>query len=673
MFRTKIIHIIALAAYLCTVTGCVKIKTWRANRNYTRGAYSKAIDDYRYVATRVPRERQPAINLRLAEAYRLIGSVNIAESTYARAIPRGATASDTIYFGLAYCQLANEKYALAHNNLEKYLELRAKDNIKTFRDSLATFMYDYCRQMSDTLAPKQTRYIVSNAKELNSAKDDFAPSYMTDDYTSIAFTSTREEAKGRKKSIITLDKNADIFTINQMRTGKWEKAMPLKGAVNNKYDNGVTSFSSDFQTIYYTECIAGGKSTGCKLYAAIYDPESKQWNEVSEITVQDSALNDFAHPALSPDGTELYFAGDCDSCGEFNYGGMDIYKMQRTTSEDGEDAWTTPQNLGAEINTAGDEMYPYIHPNGTLYFASNGHRGFGGLDIFKATMQEDRTWMVENMGLPINSSADDFSIVFESEREAGLFASRRKGGRGGDDIYRFVLPDAKFTFAGTVYLKENKKPMADVTINMLSNTGESLQLLTDADGKFSFNIKLETDYLLQVRRKGYFNEKLRFSTFDMDEEVFTLREDFFMQAMDKVIELEDIFYAFGKWDLLPESEASLNTLVDILNDNPAISIVISAHTDMRGTEDFNVELSQKRAQSVVDYLIGKGIAKTRLQAEGMGKSMPRTVTPAIADKYPFLRVGDILGEDFTQEYAKSKAEQDIIDQLNRRTEFRVVE
>ena len=663
MFRGSIPYITAvLAAALMLGGGCsVKFKMWRANRNFERGAYDKAIADYRDVAARVPREAQFAVNAKLAAAYLLTGNIRFAETTYERAMQRNPSISDTLYVGLAHSQLASEKYAQALANYDKYLALHPAD-------SLTAALRNYCRQMTDTAAPKHTRYIVSNAKELNSGKDDFAPAYLSDDYSVLAFTSSREEAKGRKRSIITGDKNTDLFSIKQNRYGKWEKAMPLQGKVNNNYDNGVCCFSADFNTMYFTECIAKGRKTGCKLYSAIYDVEAKKWDEVVEIVTGDSTIYNMAHPSISADGTELYFTAECDSCG---YGGMDIYKVQRTTSEDGEDAWTAPQNMGSQINTSGNEMYPYVHPNGALYFASNGHKGFGGLDIFKATMQSDRTWKVENMGLPINSGADDFSIIFENEREAGYFASRRRGGRG-DDIYRFVLPEALFTFVGTAYHKETNKPMPNVRINMLSNTGESLQLVTEADGRFSFNLRPETDYLLQVRCKGYFNEKTRFTTTGLDD-IATLREEFYMQPMDKVIELEDIFYEFGKWDLLPESETSLNNLVEILNDNPTISIAISAHTDMRGSAEFNEELSQKRAQSVVNYLVGKGIAAARLEAIGMGKNQPRAVTPAIADKHKFLREGDILSEEFVEEYVRSAAEREIIDQLNRRTEFVVVE
>lgn len=673
-------EVFLLLAGSCTTAYRIK----QADKLFAEGAYAQAADKYSKVILKLPRDRQPAIQLKLAESSRLIGNTRQAEMSYERAISKNmnqlklaesyraigkmrqaenvisknAKVKDTVYLNLAQSKLALEKYAEALTYYDKYLAAHPND-------SLAAAQRQYSEQMTDTIAPKHTRYIVSNAKEFNSPKDDFAPAFLSDDYSAMAFTSSREEAQGKRKNIVTGDKNTDIFTIKQTRTGKWERAIALKGKVNTKYDDGVCCFTHDFQKMYFSECVAKGRKSGCHLYVAIYDAETTSWEEVEQLLTSDSASN-MAHPCLSDDETELYFVSDREG----GSGGMDIWKMARTSNEEGE-TWSEPVNLGTDINTPGDEMYPYVHANGALYFASNGHKGFGGLDIFKATQQDDRSWKVENMGLPINSSADDFSIIFETGREAGYFASRRKGGRGGDDIYRFVLPEAKFTFVGVVKHKESKQPMENIQINMLTNTGESLQLLTDADGRFSFNLLPETDYLLRVRNKGYFNEKARFTTKEL-EDITTLREEFWLQPMDKVIEIENIFYDFGKWTLRPESEESLNHLAEVLNDNPNISIVLTSHSDMHGDTAINNQVSQHRAQAVVDYLIAKGIATTRLTAVGKGKSQPREVNAALSAQYKFLREGDVLDDNFIRQYIRTKQEEEIVDQLNRRTEFTVV-
>jgi peptidoglycan-associated lipoprotein len=371
-----------------------------------------------------------------------------------------------------------------------------------------------------------------------------------------------------------------------------------------------------------------------------------------------------AHPSLSDDGTEMYFASDMQG----GYGGFDVWVVNRQSEDDG---WGEPMNLGPTINTEANEMYPYIRSNGALYFASEGHKGFGGLDIFKASRKEQGGWEVENMGIPINSSADDFSIIFERDGEVGYFASRRKGSKGGDDIYRFVLPEARFMFIGNVRDYESTLPVIDANVKIISSDGETQIQKTEKDGLVSLQLRPETDYLVVVTKAGFFNRKAKFTTKGL-ETITTLRDEFIMRSMAKVVEIENILYDLGRWELRPESEESLSQLVEVLNDNPGISIEISAHTDSRGDSLFNMNLSQKRAQSVVDYLVGKGIDISRLNAKGYGTAAPRVVSKKLAAQYKFLEEGDVLSDAYILRNVRTKKEEDIIDQLNRRTEFKVV-
>jgi peptidoglycan-associated lipoprotein len=643
------------AALACSASCSVKWQLKRANKSYEQQAYSKASERYRKLMMKsgLKREQQPEVLFRLAESYRLAGAMRQAEGYYERAVVRGSPNPDAL-LGLAKTQQANEKYAAAAATYEKYLLLAPQD-------SLTRQMLEACTALRDS-AVSSTRYLVDNVGDFNSNKDDFAPAFAEDDYSVVYFTSSREDALGKKRNIITGDKSTDIFFSKQSRNGRWTKPARIDGEINTKSDDGVCSFSPNLRAMYFTQCLTRGAKIGCSICTATRSEEDA-WTEVDKVNLSDSTFN-VAHPSFSEDGTELYFASDMEG----GYGGLDIWVVNRQGEGD---EWGEPVNMGPAINTAGDEMYPYVRSADILYFSSNGHKGFGGLDIFKASRKQQGGWLVENMGMPINSPSDDISIIFEREREAGYFASRRRGGKGGDDIYRFVLPEAKYMFIGSVRSYEEVTPVADASVKIISSDGETKMQKTEKDGLFSLQLRPETDYLVVVTKTGFFNQKAKFSTKGL-ETITTLREDFRMRSMSKAIELENILYDLGKWELRKESEESLNQLVEVLNDNPGISIEISSHSDSRGDSTFNLNLSQKRAQSVVDYLADKGIEASRLQARGYGETMPRVVSKALAAQHKFLIEASTLDDDFIRQHVRSREEEDIVDQLNRRTEFKVI-
>lgn len=640
---------------LLSLTSCsTAYKLKQADKAFSQGAYSKAIDKYRPIITAVPREQQSHVLFNLAEANRFIGNTRQAETYYERIVARPSAKPDA-YLGLALVEQAQEKYDEAIVSYEKYLTMVPQD-------SMAKQNLEFSKELADTVNISYTRYLVENVRELNTNKDEFAPVYAEDDYSVIYFTSNRDAALGKKMNIITGEKSSDIFSMKQNHSGKWERPVPIEGVVNTKAEEGVCCFSNNFRMMYFTQCATKGSKLGCRIYTANFDEESRNWVEVNELKLTDST-NNAAHPCLSEDGTELYFVSDMPG----GYGGMDIWMVTRVSDGDG---WGEPENLGPTINTSGDEMYPHSRENGDLYFASNGHPGYGGLDIFKAAKKDIGGWEVTNMGLPINSAADDFSIVFEREREAGYFASRRRGGRGGDDIYRFVMPESQYIYIASVKY-EDGSPVEGANVKIINSLGELKQQKSEADGVFTITLSPETDYLITITKPEYFNQKDKFSTKGL-EGIITLRGEFLMRSMAQSIELENILYDFGRWELRPESEESLNGLVEILNDNPTISIEIASHSDSRGDSAVNMRISQRRAQSVVDFLIGKGISADRLKAQGYGESQPRIVTAKIAAQYKFLREGDVLNDDFMRRYVHSKEEEEIVDQLNRRTEFTVI-
>jgi len=293
----------------------------------------------------------------------------------------------------------------------------------------------------------------------------------------------------------------------------------------------------------------------------------------------------------------------------------------------------------------------------------------GGLDIFKATPQGGENWSVENMKPPINSPADDFGITFERDAEKGIFSSARKG-RGDDDLFTFEMPPLLFSITGLVKDEKTGLPVQGATVQLIASDGANMQTETGNAGDFKFSLRPEVDYIFLASRKGYLNGKEKETTRGQDksrEFMATIQ----MTPIDRPIELPNIFYDFGKWDLRPESMVSLDKLVETLIDNPTVTIELMSHTDSRDTEVFNLDLSQKRAQSVVDYLIGKGIAADRLTARGYGETSPKLVDDVIMKDAPFLRQGSPLTEQYINSLT-SDEQKEIAHQINRRTEFRVL-
>jgi peptidoglycan-associated lipoprotein len=368
---------------------------------------------------------------------------------------------------------------------------------------------------------------------------------------------------------------------------------------------------------------------------------------------------------VSPDGLTLFFVSDISG----GFGRKDIYKVTR--SQQGE-TWGKPENLGPDINTPGDELFPFLREDGSLYFASDGHIGMGGLDIFKANQQPDGSWVVQNMKSPVNSFADDFGISFEKGNEKGIFSSTRKG-RGNDELYSFELPPLRFNVTGLVKDEKAGTPVSSAVVQLIASDGSNLQAETGETGDFKFALKQDVDYIFLASKRGYLNGKERETT-KGQEKSRDFMVTILLTATDSPIELPNIFYDFGKWDLRPESMVSLDKLVETLTDptlNPNITIELMSHTDSRDTEEYNLDLSQKRAQSVVQYLIQKGVEADRLSAKGYGESSPKVVDSVIAGPYQFLKEGTVLTEAYINSLG-SDEQKEIAHQINRRTEFRVL-
>ncbi|MBN1132741.1 MAG: OmpA family protein [Bacteroidales bacterium] len=646
-------HLMLICALLIfhPAEGQRKQRDSRANAAFEAGEYYNAIDLYKNAFNRVSNSEQKAeIYFKIGECYRIIGESRQSELWYGKAI-REEYQDPIIYLRYGQMKLINEDYDEALDEFKKYRDLVPDD-------PRGTTGIESCEAAKQWIE-NPTGYIVDDMRNFNSRQRDFSPAFVNELFTEVYFTSTREDALGNETHGATGQNFADIFTTTMDRKGKWSVPVPLE-ALNSEFEDGTPNISSDFSTLYFTRCKKGkNQQLGCQIYAA--KSSGASWQEPEPLDILEDSLT-VAHPAISNDNLTLYFVSDLPG----GIGEHDIWKVTRIADNA---PWGEPENLGEAINTPGNELYPYVHPDGTLYFSSDSRVGLGGLDIFKAEQDETGGWIIENMKPPINSPGDDFGIVFEAESERGFFSSSRRG-RGNDEIYSFVLPPLNFNVTGAVRDERTDRVLPGSKVRSVSSDGITVETTTGEEGSFRFMLKPNTDYVFIASQPGYLSGKVRESTKGLDQS-----RDFevtiYLASTTQVIELPNIFYDFAKWDLRPESMVSLDNLVETLNDNPNVTIELMSHTDSRGLPADNIELSQKRAQSVVDYLISKGISPDRLSAKGYGEAQPKVVDEKVREDYEFLKLGDVLTEDFINQLPSPEL-QEQAHQVNRRTEFRVL-
>ncbi len=623
----------------------------RAREAFEAGAYYEAIDLFKKVYNRVDREKKTEIFFRIGECYRILGETRQALLWYKKAV-REDYQDPILYLRYGQMLLINEQYEEALEEFKRYQDLVPDD-------PRGTVGMESC-EAAVSWMENPTGYIVENMRYFNSRQRDFSPALVNESYTELLFTSTREDASGNETHGATGENFADIFISTMDRKGKWSVPVPLE-SLNSEFEDGAPNSSSDFSTLYFTRCKKGkNQELGCQIYKATSDGTDWSEPEVEFKEFGDSITT--AHPAISPDGLTLYFVSDMPG----GLGENDIWMVIRDNEGAG---WGGAENMGGGINTPGNELYPYVHPDGTFYFSSDSRVGLGGLDIYKATRNELGNWELENMKPPINSPQDDFGIVFEGESERGFFSSSRRG-RGNDDLFSFVLPPLDFSVTGVVRDERNNQVLPGSKVRSVGSDGITVETTTGDQGTFRFMLKPGTDYVFIASQPGYLNGKERESTRGLDQSQ-EFEVTIYLASTEQVIELPNIFYDFAKWDLRPESMVSLDNLVETLQDNPNVTIELRSHTDSRGTPVDNQELSQKRAQSVVDYLISKGIAPDRLQARGYGESQPKVVDEKVKAQYDFLELEDVLTENFINQLPSLEL-QEKAHQVNRRTEFRVL-
>lgn len=672
MYRLSI-HIITIILTICTLSSCsVNARIKKADKKYAIGEYYEAGEIYRQTYRRIS-TKDKALRARVAfmqgESHRILNN-NKAVSAYKNAI-RNNYPDSLVYLHYAQVLQYQGKYKEAIKQYDIYL-------LNHPNDYVAQAGKYACMQV-ETWKKETSRYKVTLAKEFNEKRtSSFAPAFTTEDGDALVFTSNRQEKSTDKKkkvrtSPVTGVANYNLYSARKNAAGVWEEIELCQGLYEEPEGEGgedggtqkkkgapelgVCCFSPDGKTMYYTfSCPVNGQDLGAKIYVSTR--AGGEWSEGRELQLfKDSSIT-VGHPTLNATGDTLYFVSDAPD----GFGGKDIYMAVQNGND-----WTDIKNLGSKVNTADDELFPYMRQDGRLYFSSKGHPGYGGLDLFYA-IPKDTTWSIYNMGTPFNTQNDDFGITFAGTTENGFFSSNRGQKKGYDQIYSFTLPSMEFLVEGNVY-DTNGEHLSEATIRLVGDDGTNVKAQIRRDGTYRLKLQKDTRYVMLATSRGFLNQKQELSTVGMTDS-YSYQQNFSLAPISKPVKMSNVFYEFGKWTLTADSEKGLNDLVQLLNDNPNITIELSAHTDMVGNDASNKQLSLRRAQSVVDYLIQHGIDSERLTPVGYGEEKPVVVDDALNKQYTFLPKEQVLDEAFITTLPADQ--QEICNSLNRRTEFRVL-
>lgn len=655
MLKSRIpLCLTGIFALLLVLSGCGADNYARkAEEYYAIGEYFDAAEEFKKAYSHTPVKEKAKRGERawkMAECYRRIGYSAKAAGGYQNAVRYKAGGAEAT-LRLAQMQHWMGKYNDAIKNYTLYL-----DSVPSSME--AQVGLEGCRQAS-VWKKKGSLYSIKKQPILASRRADYSPALYGSEWDQLYFSTTRQQAKGEELSGITGVKMADIFFSQKDDKGKWSKPEPIEGEVNTAYEDGACSFSPDGKTMYFTRCT---HDPNYPRYAVIMSSNRSDasWGKPEEVKISNDTLSTFAYPAVSPDGKWLYFSSDMPG----GQGGMDLWKISLD-----EYGYGAPENLGPKINTFADEVFPSFRANGELYFSSDGHPGMGGLDLFRAEQDSSGIWTMENLGAPMNSAGDDFGMTFEGLHNRGFFSTNRGNGRGWDQIMSFECPEIVQSIKGWVYEKDGYE-LPEALVYMVGNDGTNLKLSVRSDGSFVQEVKPNVDYVLLGTCNGYLNHKQEISidTSSVSRE-YVLQ--FPLASMTTPVLIRNVFYEFDSAALTDSSTIALDSLALLLTENPGVTIELSSHCDYRGKDDYNLRLSQRRAESVVNHLVSKGLSAERMIPVGYGESRPKVVTRRIAEHNPFLQVGDTLTEAFILALPE-EAQQEVCNALNRRTEFRVM-
>ena len=667
----------------------------KGDKYFALGEYYDAAAQYKKAYAQTPNKERPLRGLRalrMADCYRRINQTQRAIAAYNNAV-RFKQADTLSMFYLGQLLLKNGSYKEAERTFSELLDPAYASTLSDQTVQLIRNGLESAQKAPGWKANAEySGYTVKKQELFNSRRAEYSPMLCGDDNDQLFFSSTRNDAKGDELSGITGMKNADIFFSQKDDKGKWSKPEAIESDLNSDDDEGACTFTPDGKTMYLTVCKT---DPDYPRYAQIATSQRSDasWGKATVQEITKDTLSTFAHPAVSPDGMWLYFVSDMPG----GMGGYDIWRIQLTAH-----GMVGLENLGEPINTPGNELFPTFRPNGDLYFSSDGHPGMGGLDMFIAKpvqsekgevrsekfsnnqdagtdSNSDNTshfspltshlYELEHPGYPLNSSGDDFGMTFEGLHNRGYFSSNRGDARGWDHIYSFEKHEVIQTVKGWVYEQDGYELPAGL-VYMVGNDGTNLKLSVRGDGSFEQEIQPGVDYVFLGTCKGYLNhkEELRVDSV-LESEEYVLQ--FPLASITAPVLIDNIFYDFDKATLRPESTEALDNLIALLNENPNVTIELSAHTDLRGSDQYNERLSQRRAESVVNYLIEHGIAKDRLTPMGYGEQRPKTIKKKLTEKYTWMKEGDVLTEEYINAL-DDEEKQEICHQLNRRTEFIVL-
>ncbi|WP_206023373.1 OmpA family protein [Runella sp. CRIBMP] len=616
-------------------------------RKFDNGEYSLAIKDLQTAVT--AGYELGRANYLIAESFRMSNRFELAVPYYQKALENGITNPEAP-FNYAFALKAAGKYAEAAAQLEKYIASNPTNKVATEKANREL----YTLKAIDIIQQKKTFYQIKNLEKLNTAGAEFSPFVKDED---LIFAATRKETQYKNNGMPMTGIYKVKLAENYDETGGepeiFSPALFLEGV-----NEANVTFTKDGKTVVFARGNTGKKKGTADVDLYLSRFASNKWTEPRLIPVSDSAAWD-GSPAFSRDGRTLYFCSNRPG----GVGGIDIYRANMDASG----RFSKPVNMGKDINTPGDEMFPYVGPDAKLYFASDGHPGLGKLDLFVATRSQG-VITIENLGAPINSRFDDFGLVYlDEDMKYGFFSSNRVGGKGDDDIYAFEdesvgldstqiaeleklpLDDPRrrtvgkpeppkivnYYLAGTISSNETPAALLDSAIvKIFEISADSLvgQGVSTGGGVFgTFPLEEGKDYSLLIEKRGYITKREPFtmagkSIPQIFRKKLTMDTTFYVAlkmdrlAVNKTFVLENIYYDLDKFNIRSDAAIELDKLVQILKDNPTVSIELSSHTDARASESYNNKLSQNRAQSAVDYIVTKGIEKERLIAKGYGES-----------------------------------------------------
>ncbi len=622
----------------------------KADQALTLERYSDAIKFYKKAYKKTKnRAVKVEIIFKQAECYRMLGKIKQAANYYKRSI-KAKYPDVIVYLRYADVLRMSGDFDDAVIQYKKYMQLNPND----VRGEMGMKSCDFALKWKDI----PTRYQVELMSVVNSRFSDFSPAFGNEDYSELYFTSTREGGLSSKVDSRTGESFSDVWFTKLNKKGIWSRPIVMTEPINTEGNEGSVYVNKRGTTMYLTQCrVEKKKDLGCGIYVS--QRKGRTWGETQLIQVKVDSSTTIGHPALSDDENILIFSSDLTG----GYGGKDLWisvKEKRNT-------WSDPINLGPLVNTPGDEMFPFITNDGVIYFASNGHVGMGGFDIYKTSKDEyDAYTLPVNLKFPVNSSGDDFGMIIEKNGERGYFTSNRSGGRGGDDIYQFELPALKLSVQGIVTDSKTGAILTNTRVELVGSNGVTNEVMTDNTGKYSFKLEPLVSYEIIANKTGYLTKIVRETTEGIEfSKNFIV--DLNVDPIKKEIILPLIKYDFNKYDLRPESLIDLDRLAEGLLDNPNVVVELKSHTDFVGSNAQNNKLSQQRADACVSYLISKGIEAERLLSKGMGEKEPFV----IEEEDGRFKVGDVLTKTYIKKILFRK-NREIAHQYNRRTSFKVV-